>query len=70
MNVVKLFKDLGGADAILQGLRANGHQITAKGIEKWRERKAVPMARWMQLVELAKPRRLTLSRYMIKETPK
>ena len=70
INIKKLITDLGGPDAIAAGLRSIGvSDITVKGVEKWRERKSIPMARWLELVEMVKrteKRVLSMDDYLMK----
>jgi len=70
IDIPKLIADLGGAGAICLKLQAIGvEDITIKGVEKWRERRSLPMGRWLQLVEMVnrtERRELKMDDYLIK----
>jgi hypothetical protein len=54
LNVAKVLTHFGGVDALVQ--LAHQHGLTAynkKLIQKWRERKSIPMERWLELRALS-----------------
>lgn len=56
---------------LFRKLRAGGHDISVKTIEKWMERRSIPSARLLVLMEMAKKenRPLVLDDYVIEEQP-
>lgn len=67
LDVTKIIKDLGGATKIIESLKAQGiNGLTVKAVEKWRERGAIPMHRWLQLRQLSK-KPLNLEDYLLPE---
>ena len=70
LDVRRLISDLGGAESVVEGLRTIGvDDISAKGVEKWRERGSIPMERWIELVEMERKnnrRSLVLDDYYLR----
>lgn len=69
INARKLITDLGGVLAVVSaiGTVPGAKPITVKGVEKWREKGRVPMARWLELVEYvrrAEKRTLVIDDYL------
>jgi hypothetical protein len=54
-DVAQVIKDLGGAQRIVEELAKHGvTDMSAKAVEKWRERGTIPMKRWLQIRKLKK----------------
>jgi len=68
INVPLVIKKFKGVPSMVEGLRGMGFDVTEKAVEKWRERGSIPMDRWIELMQLAKERRLklTLEAYLIR----
>lgn len=70
LDVPAVFRHLGGKPAEVEaGLKNMGFApIGAKSMQKWRERKMIPMPRWLELEDLARAngKPLVLSQFVIR----
>lgn len=66
INVKAVLSHFGGVAALVEQAQAAGLPLTAKAVEKWRERASIPMDRWLELRELASRagRALTLDTFL------
>ena len=69
IDVKALIAHFDGVTNLVALAAKHGVPLTAKAVEKWRERRSVPMDRWLELVAIdaarVRGRRLTLESFLI-----
>ena len=50
LDVAFMIEQLGGVAELKRKIESKGHEITYKGIEKWRERKSIT-GKWLVLLQ-------------------
>lgn len=71
LNTRKLVAHFGGRIELWRRLAARGQKLSVKTIEKWMERDNIPVARIVQLMELAQHegRPLDLNSFVLRTAP-
>lgn len=69
INVRKVVDHLNGREGVVTGLKAAGFEsVTVKAVDKWMSRGVIPMARWLELIVVARKAgwKLILENYLIR----